>query len=314
MVSTAVIEIGILIYPGAQQAAVLGLTDLLQVSATSTLRISHWQLTDADATPQRVFDSNPLPTGELTVLLIPPSLRPPLSSATAAPFRDWLREQHQSGVILCSVCAGAFLLGEAGLLNNRRVTTHWHYAEILQARFPDIQLDVDRLLIDEGNLITAGGVMSWTDLGLRLIERFMGADVMIKTARTLLMDPPGREQRYYSVFSPRFKHQDAAILKVQQWLQATGAKETRLATLAAKAGLETRTFLRRFQKATGMTTTEYCQRLRVSKAQELLQFSQLPVDRIAWDLGYRDTGAFRKVFVRIVGLNPGEYRQRFRAN
>jgi transcriptional regulator GlxA family with amidase domain len=84
--------------------------------------------------------------------------------------------------------------------------------------------------------------------------------------------------------------------------------------MAAEAGLEERTFLRRFQKAMGMTKNGYSQRLRVSKAQELLQFSRLPIDRIAWNVGYSDPGAFRKVFIRIVGLKPGEYRQRFGAD
>src|SRR3546814_7485083 len=91
---------------------------------------------------------------------------------------------------------------------------------------------------------------------------------MFETARILLVDPPGREQRYYSVFSPRLTHGDAAVLKVQHWLQATQAKDIALATLAAQAGLEERTFLCRFQKATGMTTTQYTQRLRVGKARE----------------------------------------------
>lgn len=127
----------------------------------------------------------------------------------------------------------------------------------------------------------------------------------------LLVDPPGREQRYYSVFSPRLTHGDAAVLKVQHWLQATQAKEVALPTLAAQAGLEERTLLRRFQKATGMTTTEYCQHLRVGRARELLQFGNAPIDRVAWDVGYSDPGAFRKVFTRIVGLSPSEYRRRF---
>src|SRR3546814_8796756 len=91
--------------------------------------------------------------------------------------------------------------------------------------------------------------MAWTDLGLKLVDRFLGPTVMFETARILLVDPPGREQRYYSVFSPRLTHGDAAVLKVQHWLQATQAKDVALATLAAQAGLEERTFLRRFQKA-----------------------------------------------------------------
>jgi transcriptional regulator GlxA family with amidase domain len=130
----------------------------------------------------------------------------------------------------------------------------------------------------------------------------------------LLIDPAGREQCYYSNFSPRLTHGDAAVLKVQHWLQTTQAKDIALPTLAAQAQLEERTFLRRFQKATSMTTTEYCQRLRVGNARELLQFSALSVEQIAWDVGYGDPGAFRKVFTRIVGLSPSEYRHRFYAD
>ena len=114
-------------------------------------------------------------------------------------------------------------------------------------------------------------IMAWTDLGLKLVERFLGPVVMAQTARMMLVDPPGREQRYYSGFAPRLTHGDAAIVKAQHFLQASEGKEARLAVLAEPVGLEERTFLRRFQKATGMTATDYAQRLRIAKAQELLQ-------------------------------------------
>lgn len=216
--------------------------------------------------------------------------------------------------MICTVCGGAFLLGETGLLEGRSVTTHWAHADIFRERFPGARLDTDRLLIDDGDLISAGGLMAWIDLGLKLVDRFLGPIIMAETARYLLVDPPGREQRYYSAFSPVLNHGDAAVLKVQHWLQATGAKEMSLATLASKAGLEERTFLRRFRKATGRTAVDYCQRLRAGKAREMLQFTTLPVEAIAWNVGYSDAGAFRKVFIRITGLTPGEYRQRFSVN
>lgn len=317
------IEIGIVRYPEAQLAAVLGLTDLLGVAGrlaathrkreSNPLRVSHWQLKSSGAKPERVFDSEPDTSGDLSALIMPPTLSEPIGVDAAAPWTDWLKRHHANGVMLGSVCAGAFLLGETGLLAKRRVTTHWAYAELFQTRFPDAYLDIDRLIIDDGDIVTAGGAMAWTDLGLRLVDRFLGSHAMIETARMLLIDPPGREQCYYSAFSPRLTHGDAAVLKVQHWLQATQAKDIALPTLAAHAQLEERTFLRRFQKATGMTTTEYCQRLRIGKARELLQFSALSVEQIAWDVGYNDTGAFRKVFARIVGLSPSEYRRRFDA-
>lgn len=318
------IQIGIVLYPGAQLSAALGLTDLFMVAgriaggvegATTHLRVRHLQV-DGNSEGIVVFDSDPTTeevVGPCDVLILPPSLEPPLSAEAAAPVAHWLRCRHDEGSVLASVCAGAFLLAETGLLAGREVTTHWASADVFRDRFPDVVLDTDRLMIDGGDIISIGGLMAWTDLGLKLVERFLGPVVMAQTARMLLVDPPGREQRYYSGFAPRLTHGDAAIVKAQHFLQANSGKEAGLAHLAEQAGLEERTFIRRFQKATGMTATDYAQRLRVAKAQELLQFGLLPVERIAWEVGYSDPGAFRKIFFRIVGLTPGEYRQRFRA-
>lgn len=321
MLHEPVTEVGLLLYPEAQSSAVLGLTDLLGVAGSIAvghsgqprlpLRISHWQLTGPGEAPTRVWDSDPMASGHVSALIAPPTLAAPISAEAAAPWVPWLQARHAYGALLGSVCAGAFLLAETGLLSARTATTHWKHAELFQSRFPSVQLDTDRLVIDDGDIITAGGVMAWTDLGLRLVDRFLGPTVMIETAQMLLIDPPGREQRYYSVFSPRLTHGDTAILKVQHWLQSTAAQDMSLPTLAARAQLEERTFLRRFQKATGMTTTEYGQRLRVGNARKLLQFGTLSIERIAWEVGYSDPSAFRKVFARIVGLTPGEYRSRF---
>lgn len=318
------IEIGLILYPGVQQASVLGLTDLFcianriaasyQEQPDFPLRVTHWQQDTPGTPPVRVFDNGASTSSVLSALILPPTLAEPVSEAPATSLTAWLRGQHASGVVLGAVCAGAFLLAETGLMAGRPMTTHWAYAERLQERYPQVRVDADRLIIDDGDVITAGGLMSWTDLCLRLVDRLLGPTVMIETARMLLVDPPGREQRYYSVFSPRLTHGDAAVLRVQHWLQTTQAKDIALPTLASQAGLEERTFLRRFQKATGMTTTEYCQRLRVGRARELLQFGTASIDRVAWEVGYNDPGAFRKVFTRIVGLSPSEYRRRFSAD
>ena len=316
-----VLEIGILLYPGAQAATVLGLTDLFAFAqriaseqagpGTPALRISQWQIQTPGSAPVRVQDSLPGSSTTPAVMILPPSLEEPITPCAAAPYSEWLRAQHSAGATLASVCAGAFLLGETGVLAGRTITTHWLYVEKFAERFADVHLDIDQLIIDADDIITAGGVMAWTDLGLRLVDRYLGASVMIDTARMLLVDPPGRQQRYYSAFAPRLAHGDQAVLAVQHWLQETGARHIALPDLAQRAGMEVRTFLRRFQKATGMTTTEYCQRLRVGRAREMLQTSQLPIERIAWEVGYGDPGAFRKVFTRIVGLTPSEYRRRF---
>ncbi len=301
------VRIGILLYPGAQQSAAMGLADLFHVAGRMAGEKDRIQVRALDAPPVTPEDD------PCHVLILPPSLQDPIDPETAAPLACWLRARHAEGTVLASVCGGAFLLAETGLLAGRAVTTHWAYAEAFRDRFPDVPLDPDRLIIDGGDILSAGGLMSWTDLGLKLVDRFLGPVVMAQTARMMLVDPPGRAQSYYSGFVPRMTHGDAEVLKAQHFLQASEGRDARLATLADLAGLEERTFLRRFQKATGLTTTEYAQRLRIAKAQELLQFGRLPVERIAWEVGYSDAGSFRKVFHRIVGLTPGDYRRRFHA-
>ncbi|HEY5794541.1 MAG TPA: helix-turn-helix domain-containing protein, partial [Bosea sp. (in: a-proteobacteria)] len=173
------------------------------------------------------------------------------------------------------------------------------------------KVDVDRMVIDDGDIITAGGILAWTDLGLTLVERFLGPSIMLDTARFLLSDPPGRTQRPYNHLLPRLDPGDAAILKVQHWLQATGAKDHAVPALAKRAGLEERTFLRRFRKATALRPTEYAQQIRIAKAREALELSKRPVAQIAWEVGYGDAAAFRKLFQRITGLSPADYRNRF---
>lgn len=319
--STEIAEIGVLLYPGAQLAAVYGLTDLFQLAgrlaaqlgggSAAQVRVTHWQTKAAGDDPAVVFDTHPQTAAQPAFLIVPPCLGARLEPAVSAKLARWLKSRHAGGASLCSVCVGTFLLAETGLLDGRAATTHWSCGDELARQFPAVRVDADKLIIDDGDIISAGGLMAWTDLGLRLVERLLGSTVAVQTARFLLVDPSGREQRHYSNFSPRLQHGDEAILKVQHWLQATGAKEVSLALMAARAGLERRTFLRRFQAATGMKPTEYCQHVRVAKAREALEFSKRSIDQIAWQVGYADSGAFRKVFLKVVGLSPGDYRRRF---
>ncbi|HWK47235.1 MAG TPA: GlxA family transcriptional regulator [Stellaceae bacterium] len=314
-------EIGLLLYPGAQLAAVYGLADLFGVAsklarahggeAARALRVSQWQPDVVDGTIKCIVDTHPRLRSQPFVIVVPPSLSELPAPEVAARLAGWLTDRHVAGATLCSVCAGAFLLAETGLLAGRSATTHWGHAETLAQRFPDIHVDADKLIIDDGDVITAGGLMAWTDLGLKLVDRLLGPTIMLATARFLLVDPPGREQRYYSSFSPKLRHGDEAVLKVQHWLQAQGTQHVTLPAMAARAGLEERTFLRRFRRATGLKPTEYCQHLRVGKAREMLEFTSRTVEQIAWTVGYEDPGAFRKVFQKVMGLSPGDYRRRF---
>lgn len=314
-----VAEIGLTVYPDCQLSAVYGLTDLFRIAgdvartpngpASPTIRVSHWQEKNGEIVC--TYDSHPGGDHLLTHIITPPSLIVPEAMPSLSTFAGWMTRCHEQGTTLCSVCAGAFVLAETGLLRDREATTHWAFADALASRFPAVRVDADRMLIDDGDIITAGGILAWTDLGLTLVDRLLGPSAMLGTARFLLIDPPRQAQLPYKHFIPKLDHGDVAILGVQHWLRTSGAKDHSVPALADRAGLEERTFLRRFKKATGLRPTEYAQQIRMAKAREALELTQRPVEQIAWDVGYGDPSAFRKLFNRITGLSPAEYRRRF---
>lgn len=316
-------EIALLHYPGAQLSAIHGMTDVFGIASdrsreiggptAPTLRVTHWAPVAAAGPVEKTFDTHAQFPSRPQVAIAGPSLRDlPTDPAMLDTLAYWLRDLHRSGGIVGSVCSGAFLLAHAGLLDGRAATLHWCNAAELAARYPTVRIDADSLVVDDGDIVTAGAVMAWSDLGLRLVHRLLGPTVTVATARFMLFDPAGREQRHYSGFAPRLNHGDAPILRVQHWLQANGARDVSLAAMAERAGLEIRTFERRFRGATGLRPIEYCQNVRVARAREMLETSTRPVAQIAWDVGYGDEAAFRKVFRKVVGLPPGAYRLRFR--
>lgn len=312
-------EIGILLYRDCQQAMVHGMTDLLAIAGQFSLqhggplvRVSHWQM-QAGSGFARCHDTHDNLPGAPDIWLIPGRLTGVPDAEESAPYARWLLDRHAQGATLASNCGGAFLLAATGLLDGRPATTHWWFADAFRTRFPAVKLDCDRIVIDDGDIITAGGLMAWTDLGLRLVDRLLGPTVMLDTAKFLLVDTAGREQKHFARFMPRLTHGDEGILKVQHWLAAREAKPVSVGEMAAQAALEERTFQRRFKAATAMTPIEYVQHLRIARAREHLEFTKRSIDQIAWSVGYEDAAAFRKLFHRLVGLSPGDYRQRFAA-
>ncbi|AUW59316.1 AraC family transcriptional regulator [Sphingobium sp. SCG-1] len=310
-------EIGLMLYDNCQSAMVYGITDLFSIASQLAtdrgglpLRVSHWALGDNGGF-SRLFDTHPDQAGSPEILIVPGRLTGPAGAEEAAPYARWLLDRHAQGATLASNCGGAFLLAATGLLAGRPATTHWLFADQFRERFPDVRMEPDKMVIEDGDIITAGGLMAWTDLGMRIVDRLLGPTVMIETGKFLLVDPSGREQRHYSSFAPRLTHGDGAILKVQHWLQGRAEKTVSVPEMANTAGLEERTFLRRFKAATGLKPVEYVQNLRVGKARELLEFTRRSVEQIAWAVGYEDATAFRRIFHRILGLSPGEYRSRF---
>lgn len=245
------------------------------------------------------------------VVILPPCITDQFYPTEQPQLAAWLREMHGAGVLLCSVCAGAFILAQSGLLNQRPATTHWLLTERLAQQFPEVLVDGNKILINDGDLITAGGLMAWLDLGLELVAQFASPALMRRLGKQLVVDTAPREQRYYRCFIPPFNHGDRVILKVQHSLQNTYQLPLTVRQLALDSHLTERTFLRRFVRATGYKPKEYLQQLRISKACEALEASPERVETISRRVGYDDVSAFRKVFIQIMGLTPREFRARF---
>jgi transcriptional regulator GlxA family with amidase domain len=317
-------HIGIVLYPDAQAACVHGLTDLFGVASKilleqrqadrSPLRVTHWQSThDRSTTFSCVYDSAPGETPQPRLLIIPTTLSDP-DPVVPSGVVSWLRKQHAAGATLVSLCSGAFALAETGLIAGRSVATHRICAATLAKRFPEIVVDTKRRIIDHGDIITAGGFLSWVDVGLFLVERLLGAAVRAETARFVLSDPLASEASYFPGFAPPQHHGDAAVLKAQEWIHMKDGRGVSLDSIASAAGLQRRTLLRRFADKTGMTPIEYCRAVRIARARELLEGGILPQKAIAQSLGYKDVASFARVFRRAVGFAPGAYRKRFGLN
>ena len=317
-------EIGIVRYPGAQVACILGLTDLLGVasavaldqrrSGQSPLRVTHWQpLHSRDASLSCVYDSAARGSPKPRTLIIPPTMVDLPNPDVPAGVVSWVRNRHAAGATLVSLCSGAFILAQTGLVDGKSVATHQICAESLAKRFPRIVVDVNRRIVDYGDIVTAGGFLSWVDMGLFLVERILGRATRAKTARFVLSDAAG-EARYFTGFAPPQIHGDKAVLKAQEWVHMRDGRGVSLAAMATAAGLEQRTLLRRFASATGMTPIEYCRTIRIARARELLEGGEFSQKEIAASLGYKDVAAFSRVFRKTTGLAPGVYRKRFSFN
>lgn len=245
------------------------------------------------------------------LILVPGMMGRPDQLLEQPELLDWLRQQSERGVVIASACSGAFLLAEAGLLNGCTATTHWQLADRFRQRYPKVELQIDRLLIDGERYLCAGGTSAHQDLALYLIEKFGSAQLAKACARMMLIDNSRREQAPFVNFRGCKNHGDKPILKIQQWLDKNYRGKVVVKQLAQASGLNERTFLRRFRKATGEAPLEYVQRLRIELAKKLLSGSDQPLEQITRAVGYEDVSSFRRLFKQLAGVSPTVYRQRF---
>ena len=230
-------------------------------------------------------------------------------TTSSAPVLDWLRTASTSARRYGSVCTGAFLLAEAGLLDGRRATTHWAVADRLAERFPDVMLDVDAIHVRDGKIRTAAGVTAGLDLALALVEEDLGADIARRVAAQLVMYfRRGGGQLQYSRRGAGSPTGRSALQQVQRWVIANPAEEHGVDQLAGRAGMSPRHFARLFRKEVGITPSAWVEAIRVEAAQRLLETGAAP-KLVADQCGFSDVDTFRRAFQRKLGVTPAAYRR-----
>jgi AraC family transcriptional regulator, transcriptional activator FtrA len=224
---------------------------------------------------------------------------------------DALRSAAADGSTLLSVCSGAFILGAGGLLDGRRCTTHWHYAERFAARFPQARLDPAVLFVDDGNIITSAGTAAGIDACLHLIRREVGSGPATAIARRMVV-PPQRDggQRQY-IEHPIPSCAADSLGPVLAWMRDHLAAEHTVAALARRAKMSERTFARRFLAETGTTPNRWLTTQRVLRARQLLEETDLRVEEVAAHCGFGSAALLRHHFQRAVGVAPNDYRRTF---
>jgi transcriptional regulator GlxA family with amidase domain len=222
-----------------------------------------------------------------------------------------LREAAARGARLASVCAGAFALAHAGLLDGRRATTHWAFADELAARFPRVEVDATALYIDEGDVVTSAGVSAGLDLALHLIRRDFGAAVGAEVARWMVA-PPHREGGQAQFIAGPSPATEGSLEPTRAWAAERLAEPLDVAAMARHAAVSPRTFARRFREETGTTPLQWLLSQRVLEARRLLEESDLPIDEIAWRAGFGTAASLRDHFRRATATSPSAYRRSFR--
>ncbi|HJD81286.1 GlxA family transcriptional regulator [Kitasatospora aureofaciens] len=225
-----------------------------------------------------------------------------------------IRELAGRAERVVSVCTGAFLLGEAGLLSGRRATTHWAYCEELARRFPDVTVDPDPIHVRDGHVATSAGVTAGIDLALALVEEDFGRDTALLIARHLVvfLRRPGNQAQ----FSTQLAAQVAArqpLREVQRWIAEHPEADLSVEALAHRSALSPRHFARAFAAEVGVPPGRYVDGVRLEAARRLLEDTDDGIEEIARSCGYGTPEAMRRAFVRSLAAPPAEYRRRFRS-
>jgi transcriptional regulator GlxA family with amidase domain len=246
-----------------------------------------------------------------TVLV--PGLRPSQWPPPAAAL-DALRAAHERGARVASICTGAFVLAQAGLLDGRRATTHWAHAERLARHYPAVTVDPGVLYVDEGDVLTSAGVAAGIDLCLHLVRRDHGAEVANAVARRIVVAPHRDGGQAQFVEAPLRPAGDRGLEATRAWAAHRLREPLTVAAMARHAACSERTFARRFRAETGTTPLQWLLGQRVLHARRLLEATDLPVEHVADEAGFGTAASLRSHFRRATATTPLAYRRTFRGS
>ena len=250
--------------------------------------------------------------GNTDLLIIPPTfgdintgLR---DNAEAIPY---FRKLYHKGSRLASLCVGAFLLAETGLLNGKKCSTHWAHIEEFKEKYPDIEVEDGAVITEHENIYSSGGASSLWNLILYLVEKFSDRETAVLIAKYFALDISRDNQSQFAIFRGQRNHSDPDIQRAQDYIERKYEEKITVEDLANYVNIGRRTFERRFKEATNNTPIEYIQRVRIEAAKKFFEASRKNVSQVMYDVGYTDTKAFRDIFRKITGLTPIDYRNKF---
>lgn len=227
-------------------------------------------------------------------------------------FVDWMKDQRIThGSEIASLCRGAFLLAETGLLNGKSCATHWITHDQFKQKYPQVNLIPDKIISEDNGIYSSGGAYSFLNLLIHLIEKYYGREIAIKCSKVAEIEYDRIDQNQFVIFSGQKEHSDEAIKAVQEYVELHYSDQLSVESLADKSLISRRNFVRRFKKATNNTPLEYIQRVRIEAAKKRLESSTLNVQQVMYESGYNDNKSFRNTFKKYSGLTPIEYRKKY---
>ncbi len=223
----------------------------------------------------------------------------------------WIINQYKHGAEVASLCVGAFLLASTGLLNGKKCSTHWLFANEFRNMFPAVELTDGSIITEENGIYSSGGANSYWNLLLYLVEKYTNRETAILASKYFAVDIDRSSQSFFMMFNGQKDHEDEAIKNAQDFIEKNYSGKISVDQLADMFAIGRRSFERRFKKATNNTIAEYIQRVKVEAAKRKFENSRKNINEVMYDVGYTDTKAFRTIFKKITGLTPIEYRNKY---